>query len=333
MLNKKTSKLGSAFAFIISGVFILAAVWIFINRQYVLDQFSVWSYEPSAQMLDINERVAFTEKGTFVFYATKPSLEDQAGFNKECPRQEAGSPILGCYTSADRIFVYNITNEQLDGMEEVTSAHEMLHAAWYRMSHDEREKLTVELRAAYEKLDNPQLTERMEYYQRTEPGEFANELHSILGTEVASLGDSLEAYYEQYFDRETVVALHDKYNTVYTALYTRADDLFSKMEALSTSLEARNTAYEASVNQLSSDINDFNSRANGGSFSSQAQFNSERAALVRRSNVLNAERQAINTDVATYNEYYEEYQKISEQIQVLNESVDSFKQIEQAPSV
>lgn len=333
MLNKKASRTGSIIAFVISGLFIVAAVWIFLNRQYVLDQISVWSYEPSAQMQSIDQRVGFTEKGKFIFYATKPSLEDQAGFNKECPRQEAGSPILGCYTSADRIFVYNLSNEKLDGMEEVTSAHEMLHAAWYRLSEAERQKLTTQLEAAYSKISDSALKERMDYYQRTEPGEFANELHSILGTEFPSLGDSLEMYYAQFFDRDAVLALHAQYNGVYTALYTRADDLYAKMESLSTSLQSRNTAYDSSVNQLSADINSFNSRANSGGFATQSQFNSERAALMRRSSALEAERSAINADVATYNGYYNEYQEIASQIQVLNESIDSFKQIEQAPSV
>ncbi len=333
MLNKRTSRVGSIVAFVASGLFIFAAIWIFLNRQHVLDQISVWSYEPSAQVQDIDQRVGFTDKGRFIFYATQPSLEDQAGFNKECPRQEAGSPILGCYTSADRIFVYKLSNDQLDGMEEVTSAHEMLHAAWYRLGEEDKQKLTTQLEEAYSKIDNAALKERMDYYQRTEPGEFVNELHSILGTEFPGLGDSLEAYYDQFFDRETVLALHTKYNAVYTALYTRADDLYAKMEALSSTLQARNSNYDSSVTQLSTDINSFNERANSGSFTTRAQFNAERAALMSRTNSLEAERAAINADVEIYNGYYKEYQEIASKIQVLNESIDSFKQIEQAPSV
>ena len=333
MSNEKTSRVGSIVAVAASVLIICAAVWVFLNRQYVLDQVSVWSYEPSAQMQAVNQRVGFTEKGTFIFYATKPSLEDQAGFNKECPRQEAGSPILGCYTSADRIFVYNLSNDQLDGMEEVTSAHEMLHAAWFRLSESERQLRTTQLEEAYAKIDDPALKKRMDYYQRTEPGQRVNELHSILGTEFASLGDELERYYNQFFNRATVLALHAQYNGVYTQLYARADELYAKMESLGGSLETRNSAYENAVAQLSADIESFNTRANNGSFATQSQFNVERAALARRSSALDAERTAINNDVATYNAYYDEYQGISSKIQVLNESIDSFKQIEQAPAV
>ena len=304
-----------------------------MNRQYVLDQIAVWGYEPTSEIQAIGQRVSFTDEGRFVFYATKPEVENQETFNTKCPRQEAGSPILGCYTTDDRIYIYALTNDQLDGMKEVTAAHEMLHAAWYRMSSEERDKLSVELREAYEGLDNSELKTRMEYYERTEPGEFANELHSILGTEVASLSNSLEAYYGQYFNRKAVLALHEQYSSVYLALHTRADELFSKMEALSATIQDQSKNYDNAAGQLTSDINAFNARATNGSFSSQAQFNAERAALIRRSNALENDRRAINANIEIYNTYYSEYQEIAKQVEVLNDSLDSYSEIDQGPSV
>ncbi len=333
MSSTKTSRLGSVVAFVLSGIFIVAAIWLFLNRQQVLDQITVWGYEPTSQIQTIDQRVAFTDKGRFVFYATRPEVEDQQAFNTKCPRQEAGSPILGCYTTTDRIYIYDLTNNKLDGMEEVTAAHEMLHAVWYRTSAEEREKLTAQLEGAYQKLDIPALTTRMEYYQRTEPGEFANELHSILGTEVASLGEPLESYYAQYFDRGVVLGLHQQYSDVYLALHERADELFANMETLSNTIKTQSDQYESAANQLSSDINAFNARAQNGTFSSQAQFNAERAALIRRSNALEADRQALNASIETYNVYYNEYQEISKQVETLNASIDSYSEIEQGPSV
>lgn len=333
MSSTKTSRTGSIIAFSLSAVFVALAGWVFLNRQFVLDQASIWSYTPSADVEAIENRVGFTDKGKFVFYATQPAVEKQSDFNKECPRQETASPILGCYTNNDRIYIYDLTNQQLDGMEEVTAAHEMLHAAWYRTNSAEREKLTAELRDAYAKIDNSELKDRMNYYERTEPGEFVNELHSILGTEVSSLGEPLESYYSQFFNRASVLKLHQQYSGVYTQLYTRADELYAKMQSLSTTIQSRSSAYDTAVAQLSADINSFNDRANNGSFRSQSQFNAERNELVRRTNTLDTERSAINTDIDTYNTYYNEYQTISRQIEVLNDSVDSFKQIDQAPSV
>lgn len=333
MSSTKTSRLGSIIAFVLSTLFVVAAISIFFNRQLILDQLSVWSYEPSSEMTTITQRVSMTDSGQFVFYATRPEIKNQASFNEACPRQEAGSPILGCYTTEDRIYIYNLTNQQLDGMKEVTAAHEMLHAVWHRTTGAEKEELTTALKDAYAKTNNADLTERMDYYKRTEPGEFVNELHSILGTEVATLGEPLESYYAQFFNRAAVLKLHDQYNTIYTGLYNRADTLYLQMEALSTSISQRSENYNVAATQLSADIDAFNSRVDNGVFLSQSQFNAERAALVRRSEALEVERSLINKDIETYNAYYIEYQDIAKQIEVLNDSVDSFKQIDQAPSV
>jgi hypothetical protein len=218
-------------------------------------------------------------------------------------------------------------------MEEVTAAHEMLHAVWYRSSEADKEMMTTKLRAAYEKLDNAELKTRMDYYQRTEPGEFVNELHSILGTEIESLDESLEAYYNQYFNRSTVLKLHQQYSVVYKQLYDRADDLYMKMQTLSLTIQDRSRNYDVAVAQLSADIAAFNGRANSNGFTSQSQFNAERSALISRTNKLDAEKDSINNDINLYNRYYSEYQDIAKQIEVLNDSIDSFKQIDQAPSV
>ncbi|MFZ1249883.1 MAG: hypothetical protein WAR37_00310 [Candidatus Microsaccharimonas sp.] len=328
----KTNRTGSVVAFIASGILIVLAVLLFVNRQHILDQLSVWSYTPSSSVQAIEEKVGFTEKGTFIFYATHPTVDTSTNFNSSCPRQETMSPILGCYVN-DRVYIFNITNSQLDGMEEVTAAHEMLHAVWARMGVDERQKLGSELESAYKKINDSDLKSRMEYYERTEPGEFTNELHSILGTEIASLGEPLESYYRQYFNRQTVLSLHAQYNTVYKDLNKQVDDLFNKMESLSASIEQSSGQYDAQSKQLADDINTFNTRANNGGFASQSQFNQERSRLEARSANLETQRQVINANIEQYNLYYTQYEAIAKQIEVLNNSIDSFKQIEAAPAV
>lgn len=332
-MSTRTSRVATLVAFIGSIVLIAGASWLFFNRQYIQDWIVVQGYAPSAEITLINQRTQLTDKGRFVFYATRPTIEGKDAFNKACPRQETGSPILGCYTTSDRIFIYNLTNKQLDGMEEVTAVHEMLHAIWARTSDADREKLTTELKSAYDTLNDPALKKRMEYYERTEPGEFVNELHSILGTEVASLGRTLESYYSQFFNRATVLALHTQYQSLYNSLYSRADSLFASMQTLSDSIQTRSKTYDATVAQVSADIGSFNARAKSGGFSSQAQFNAERSALIRRTQALEAERQSLNADIVTYNGYYTEYQTIAKQIDGLNDTIDSFKEIEQSPSV
>lgn len=333
MSSTKRSTVGSVLALLLSAAIIAAATWLFFNRQYAIDWLNVASFKPSSEIATIETRTGMTDKGRFVFYATKPEALEASTFNSQCPRQEVGNPILGCYTSGDRIFIYNLTNTQLDGMKEVTAAHEMLHAVWQHTSDADKKRIGALLQAAYDKLNNPELKTRMGYYQRTEPGEFINELHSILGTEVANLSPDLENYYNQYFNRTTVLQLHSLYDGFYTGLTTQATDLYAKMQTLSASIDTKSKAYDADVAQLSADITSFNARANSGSFSSQSQFQAERARLVARSNQLAKDRDAINADIATYNGYYQQYQKIGEQIQLLNNSIDSYKALDKAPSV
>jgi len=318
---------------VVSGAIVALALVLFLHRQYITDQVSVWSYTPSSAISTISDAAALTPRGKFLFYATKPSIEGQAEFNLLCPRQEMGSPILGCYTSVGRIYIYDIINEKLRGMEEVTAVHEMLHAAWARLSDTEQEKLGVELRAAYDKYASAELKNRMQYYERTEPGEFTNELHSILGTEVSNLGEPLESYYAKLFNRAKVLSLHEQYYGVYRELYGRADTLYKEMKTLSTEIQTKSASYDAAADTLASDIQSFNTRAQNGSFTSIAQFNQERAALVARSNTLDAQREAINQTIAQYTAKYDEYRTIAGQIEVLNDSIDSFKQIEQTPSL
>lgn len=315
-------------AFFISGVVVAGAIWILFNRQYALDVATNWTYDSTTSIDSIVERTELTEKGKFVFFATRPEVLEQQQFNQTCPRQEAGSPILGCYTTQDRIYMYNVSDEKLDGMKEVTAAHEVLHAVWQRTSAEERERIGALLKTAYATLDDTALKTRIEYYERTEPGELVNELHSILGTEVPDLTPELENYYSQFFNRTKVLALHDSYSKLYNELTQRADTLFAAMEAMGGSIKTSTDNYTTSLAEYSTDVDAFNARADS---LSDAQFNRERSSLMSRAAELERQRQTVNDLVATYNGYYDEYQKNAAQLKILNDGMDSYSSIEETP--
>lgn len=333
MLKKKHSRVGTVISSSLSLLIIALAGWIFLNRQLVLDQLTVWQYTPSAQVATVEQKSGMTEKGRFAFYASRPVVADQADFNAQCPRREQKSPILGCYTAAGQIYIYDVTNSKLDGIEEVTAVHEMLHAVWRRMPTDEQQRLTTQLEAAYAKINDTDLHARMDYYQRVEPGEFANELHSILGSEYPNLGGNLESYYASYFSRSTVLARHSNYNDTYKTLTDESTGLLQDLQDLSKSIESRSTAFRAEAAQLSADIDSFNTRAHSGGFSSTAQFRSEQAALTRRSSQLESERLLVNADIEKYNASYDKYKQIASELQSLNDSLDSFHTLNEAPAV
>ena len=301
----------------------LAAVLVF-NRQGIIDQLAVWQYQPSPEIAAMSDRTTMSNRGEFLFYASHPSIEGTQAFNDKCARVEQSSAILGCYNGRN-IYIYDVKNSKLDGIREVTAAHEMLHAAYMRMDESERSKVDALVEAEYAKLSgNQEFAERMAFYARTEPGERDNELHSIIGTEVASISPELEQHYKQYFsDRAKVVALHTQYASVFYELQARGKELSAELDALADTIEAASGAYNQATAQLNNDIASFNARASGGSFSSQAQFNSERAALVARVESLEAQRAAINANRARYNDLREELLAIASESEALNRSIDS----------
>lgn len=318
----------SAFRYVGSLIFLLvsavAAFWLVTNRQQVLDTVALWNYQPTSEIAGLADRTTMTPAGRSLFYTGHPSLDDAPTFNRECGKSEQGAAVLGCYTGT-RIYMYNVTDAQLDGIHEVTAAHEMLHAAYTRMSDAEKTSVNELLEREYAVLSkDPIFANRMALYARTEPGERDNELHSIIGTEVASVSPELEAHYTKYFtNRPAVIALHDKYSSVFTKLQAEAASLTDRMNQLTAEVKSRSSAYTAASEQLNADIASFNQRASGGAIHDQAQFNSERQALVARVAKLSAERTAINGLIEEFNRVVNQYNAIATQTEQLNQSINS----------
>ena len=314
-------------------LFIALGIFSFLNWQAIYDTIKAAAYKPSVEVAAIERNVVFTSAGTRIFHATQPRVVDAGEFNNSCPRQEAASAIVGCYTPNDEVFIYNVTNEKLNGIEDVTAVHEFLHAVWRRMGSAEQQKIGAELQAVYQEKADAKLKERMAYYERTEKGQEINELHSILGTEMADLSPELEAHYARYFSREKVVQLYDSYQHQYELLETKAKDLQGEMKQLADSITSRTNTYNTEVANMETVIATFNSRARNQGFSSQAQFDAERGQLIRRINALDASRDSINQSIEHYNELRTEYQRIASEIQALNNSLDSFKALERPSGV
>lgn len=334
MSNTRSNSRQKITSFIISGLILVTALLVFFNRQAIQDQITVWSYTPSTETQQLAARTGLTGRGEHLFYASKASVADQAAFNEHCPRKESKSPIVGCFTANHVIYVYNITDERLNGIQEVTAAHELLHAVWVRMSEPQQQELKKDLEAAVSTVQSESLKERLAYYQRTEPDLYLSELHSIVGTEITQVSESLEQYYRQYFDRNKVLAFYAQYSSAFDTAVQQSKNLSMELEALSESISERQAVYEKTVAQLSSDITTFNEKAaREGGFTSMQEFNTERNALDVRVRSVRSEADSINAQVTTYNEKYELYRQVAEQIQQLNTSLDSMKDVGGAPSI
>ncbi|MFZ1458872.1 MAG: hypothetical protein WAT17_03250 [Candidatus Saccharimonadales bacterium] len=309
-----------------------AAVWVMVNRQFVVDQLSVWDYKPTADVAAITERVAMTDEGTFYFYASHPKIDDREAFNQHCQQLVEKSAVLGCYASR-QIYIFNITDARLYGIREVTAAHEMLHAAYDRLSVGERARIDALIEQQTQHITNPKLQARLDLYAKTEPGERLNELHSILGTEIGSLSSELESYYARYFvKRSDVVALSSKYEKVFDEIEQKQQSLVAEMNSLADQVATASSTYTNALATLQADITNFNRRADGGGFADQAAFTVERNRLVARQERLQADRDAINGQIDLYNQKKAELDALNTTAEGLQKSINSTA-LPEAPSL
>jgi hypothetical protein len=308
-------------------ILVLAAtsVFYFFNRQWVSDQITVWQFTPTAVLESYMDRSTMTGHAEFLFEASRPVVTGADEFNTVCANHEEGTGVLGCYASSDKsITLFDVTDERLDGLEDVVAAHEMLHAAWDRMSASDHAHLTTLLEAEAARLaDDPEFAETMAFYAKTEPGERDNELHSIIGTEVAKLSPELETYYSQYFsDRAALVALHEKSNAVFVSLANETKDLVKQIDDLRAAIDTDYQTYNSGYDQLNSDVIDFNNRANNGGFDTQEQFDQERAALLERQQTLDALYSSIVQRNQTYKDKVDQLGQLNAQAAALNTAIN-----------
>ncbi|MCU1578596.1 MAG: hypothetical protein JWP19_800 [Rhodoglobus sp.] len=316
---------GIVLAVLLNLALIASIFWLGTHRDRVSDQFAVWNFTPAAAIAEYAARSTMTEEGRFLFYASRPSIASGTEFDAACATHQEGVGILGCYLPADRsIHLFDVTDPRLDGLEEVVAAHEMLHAAWDRMSADERAKLAPLLEAEVAKLsDDTTLAETLAFYATAEPGERLNELHSILGTEYSNLSPQLEAHYAEYFtDRKAITAMHDTSNAVFVDQAAQVTALIAQIDALAAGIDTDYAAYNTGYDQLTADVQSFNSRAEAGGFDSQAAFDQERQALISRQADLDALYGSIQERHDTYTGLLAQLDALNAQADQLNQSIN-----------
>lgn len=318
--SRRTSWVG----WIISALLIIGSVWLWTERQYVVDAIQYHQYKPTASVKQVTVDAGLTNDSIFTFYATRPAIESSEAFNDHCQRKEADSPILGCYSN-NRIYIFDITDERLEGVKTVTAAHELLHAEYERIPDSEKRRIQPLLQSVYEKVTDSDLEARMKYYEKTEPGESINELHSIIGTEFESIGPELEAYYKKYFnDRQALVKLHAQVQSTFESLSEEADELVNQIEKLAYTINTGTKQYNDDIAALNESVQSFNQQASrSGGFTTQAEFQAARQRLLERSNALNDARQEIQADIAEYKTLLARLDSINAESASLNQSLDS----------
>lgn len=278
-----TKPLKSAFSV---SLLILTAgfIWSSLNVQKISDWWVLRDYVPSSEVSELATNASLNEESRKLFYVYDPQLLPKENFKGKCEVGEE-TIVLGCYISTDKIYVLDVDDPRLEGVEEVTAAHEMLHAVYDRMSGSEKARIDSLLLDYYTNLNDERLNTTIENYRTRDPSIITNELHSILGTEYSSLPSELEAHYSRYFvDRQTVVTQSEKYvdeferrEAVIKDYDVRLSTLNVQIEELQTNLEFKSTALEQesrNLDSLRSDPKAFN-QAVPAYNSSVNQFNND----------------------------------------------------------
>ena len=311
--------LGGMAVAVIATVGVLASTWTLPRIQYFHDAYVAWSEPVSDDVAAIAQSTGMSVEGELIYRASTPAIEDDDDFNQHCSIE--GGAVLGCYYEGN-LYVYAVTDERLAGTVEVTAAHEMLHAAYERLSPEEQARIDglVEEAIAAIPEDDP-VYEDLALYPAAQ---LADEWHSRLGTEFADLPPALEEHYAIYFDdRAKVVELNVQANALFNELQAQIDALVTEIDALDPALDARIAAYEASVDAFNADVDAFNARNDSGYYTTQAQFDRDRNALVARGDALDAEYAAIDEQITYYNALVAQLTALDEDYADLYSALDS----------
>lgn len=300
-------------------VLTLFGVFAWTNRYNIYDWVALRNYSPPADVARIAETSGMGDYGKRLFYVNKPELSNKQQFAAQCNNKEQ-TIVLGCYNGVN-IYIFDVTEPTLEGVEEVTAAHEMLHAAYDRLSSSEKQKVDQMVEQAFKRVNNPRIMQLAETYRKQDPSVVPNELHSILGSEVRNLGSELETYYSKYFaDRLKVVSLSEQYEKVFESLKANVEKLDgdlairkSEIEKLEQSLESRGKALNAQKTQMDSLL------ASGRTSAYNAQVNSYNASV----NDYNSDIARLKLLINDYNSLVEQRNAIAVQQENLAKSIDS----------
>lgn len=235
---------------------LLGAVLSFLviwNFQAILDWWRLRDYTAPAQVSALADKTTMTPEARKLFYVNHPQILAASSFATYCQVSAEKTIILGCYQGGDRgIFLYSVTDARLNGVIETTAAHEMLHAAYARLSPSEKTTVDGELESYYKNdLTDERIKQTIEAYRSSEPTELLNEMHSIFATEITTLPAGLESYYKAYFsNRGAVVAMAQRYQSEFTSRRDQTAAYDAQLSSLKTQIDKHQASLKTTREQL-----------------------------------------------------------------------------------
>jgi len=230
----------SIFSFGCTVLLLAAFVVVGLHRDEIVDWAKTRNYQPPSAIQQMANDTTMTAYARRLLYVNHPAVEDKAAFNQHCPDASKEAAVLGCFRGNRLgIYIYDVTDPRLAGIQQVTAAHEMLHQAYERLNTSERTRINALLRDYAKTITDQDLKDRLDVYRKSEPNDMDTEMHSLFGTEVATLPAALEAYYKQYFtDRQKVVTFHAQYRSAFIARTTQIEAYDQRIASLKPQIDA-----------------------------------------------------------------------------------------------
>lgn len=264
-----------------------------------------------------------TDRAKNIFYVNHPQLmDDIKKFRVSCAFAEQ-TIILGCYRSNQAgLYIYNVHDMRLGGIQEVTAAHEMLHAAYDRLNPKQKEDIDSLLVDFYKNtLSDQRIKDTINDYKKTEPKDLVNEMHSIFGTEIAVLPAALESYYKQYFiDRSAIAAFSARYENEFTSRTLAAHSYEAQLEALKQKINREESDLKNQAAQIEAERVRLDSLRNSNKID---EYNAAVPGFNSQVDSYNVGVERYKSDIASYNSLLEKYNQIAGELSTLFDSIDT----------
>lgn len=313
---------------LLSGIVSLGVLGLLIvgllNLQAISDWWRLRGYDPPASIEAIAQADTMTAEGKNLFYLTHPELISEASdFRRACPTFEQ-TIVLGCYHSgfSSAIYIYDVPDERLNGVVEVTAAHEMLHAAYDRLGEVEKNRVSQLLNNFYtNNLRHERVLQTIEAYKKSTPSELVNEMHSIFGTEIDSLPSELEAYYQRYFStRQAVVTFANKYADEFTNRQAQIKQYQARLNALKDQINSQENSLSRQQQEIEAERRRMDSLRSSGQVD---DYNAAVSGFNAMVNTYNAGVARLRNDIAEYNQLVAAHNALASELSSLYKSLDT----------
>lgn len=239
---------------LVSIILIALAGLVIFKQQDILDWWSLRNYQAPSSIAALANDTSMSPYGKKLFYINQPQLQNKTAFYKSCEEGET-TIVLGCYKPKQGIYILDVNDQRLNGIEEVTAAHELLHAAYDRLDNTKKKDIGDKINRFYSTLNDEQIKNKIDIYKKS-GADITNELHSILGSEVVTLSPELETYYKNYFtNRSAITTYAQKYQAVFTERKNKLIELDARLSQIETQVKENNVELEKQQAVINADAN------------------------------------------------------------------------------